>query len=112
MASERWPLSAILATCLDRQGQRQKPQARLCSSARRDGGQRTGGSDPARRECRPLHHRRPERPLEDRWCRRQCRSHHLTLPDIQTALNAVLQAVADGVLSIEEGEAMASKLSD
>jgi hypothetical protein len=35
-----------------------------------------------------------------------------TLPDIQIALNAVLQAVADGVLSIEEGENMASMLSD
>jgi hypothetical protein len=34
------------------------------------------------------------------------------LSDVQTALNAVLQAVADGVISIEEGEHMASMISD
>jgi hypothetical protein len=35
-----------------------------------------------------------------------------TLSDIQTALNAVMQAVANGTLTIEEGENMASMITD
>jgi hypothetical protein len=35
-----------------------------------------------------------------------------TLPDVQAALNAVMQAVATGALTLEEGESMCSMIAD
>jgi hypothetical protein len=35
-----------------------------------------------------------------------------SIPDVQAALNAVLQAVAGGALTLEEGESMCSMISD